>query len=54
MSRLLVTDTTCLIALERVGLLPAVRPVLDVLIEPHAFRLSRALYEAVLREAGEG
>ena len=38
---------------KREGLLSAVRPVLDALITEHEFRLSRALYGAVLRDAGE-
>lgn len=36
------------------GLISAVKPVLDHLEAAVAFRLKRALYESVLREAGEG
>ena len=42
-----------LLRAKRVGKLPAVKPVLDQLIEQHRFRLSRNLYEALLRRAGE-
>ncbi len=49
-----VLGTAGLLAIaRREGLIPALRPVLDALIEEHAFRLSRSLYEEVLREVGE-
>jgi len=35
------------------GKLPALKPVLDTLIQQHSFRLARNLYEQVLRQAGE-
>ena len=38
---------------KREELLAEVRPVLDTLIAEHDFRLSRILYEQVLREVGE-
>ncbi len=38
---------------KREGLLPALRPILDTLIEQHDFRLATRFYEQVLREAGE-
>ena len=43
-----------LLRAKRRGLVPAVRPLLDALREEHSFRLTEALYEQVLREAGEG
>lgn len=39
---------------KRAGLIPAVKPVLDALINDHAFRLAHRHYEAVLEAAGEG
>ena len=42
-----------LLRANRVGKLPAVKPVLDQLVQQHRFRLSRNLHEAVLRQAGE-
>lgn len=38
---------------KREGLIPAVRPLLDALIQQHDFKLSRTIYEGILREAGE-
>ena len=38
---------------KRVGKLPALKPVLDRLMQQHRFRLSRSLYEEVLGRAGE-
>jgi len=38
---------------KREGRVAALKAVLDVLIERHSFRLSRQLYEQVLREVGE-
>ncbi len=50
-----VLGTAGLLAIaKREKLIPAVRPILDALIEKHDFRLGRAFYEQVLREAGEG
>jgi hypothetical protein len=42
-----------LLRAKRVGKLSALKPVLDHLVQQHRFRLSRSLYEAVLRQAGE-
>jgi predicted nucleic acid-binding protein len=42
-----------LLRAKRVGKLPALKPVLDHLVQQHRFRLSRKLYEAVLRQSGE-
>ena len=42
-----------LLAAKAVGLIPAVRPLLDALIRDHEFRLSERLYDAVLASAGE-
>ena len=42
-----------LLRAKRTGKLPALKPVLDRLTQQHSFRLSRSLYEAVLRQAGE-
>ncbi len=42
-----------LLAAKAAGLVPAVRPLLDVLREQHKFRLGERHYERVLREAGE-
>jgi predicted nucleic acid-binding protein len=41
-----------LVAAKRRGLLPAVRPSLDALLQ-HDFRISQRLYEQVLADAGE-
>jgi len=38
---------------KREGKLSALKPVLDQLIQQHSFRLSRNLYQALLRQAGE-
>ena len=49
-----ITGTAGVLALAKdVGLTPAVKPDLDALRDVHGFRLSDALYHAVLREAGE-
>ena len=49
-----ITGTAGVLALaKRAGLLPAVRPLLDALRREHGFRLSDAVYGAVLHEAGE-
>jgi predicted nucleic acid-binding protein len=42
-----------LLRAKRGGKLPAVKPVLDQLVQQHRFRVGRTLYEAVLRQAGE-
>ena len=42
-----------LLRAKRVGKLSALKPVLDRLMQRHSFRLSRSIYEAVLRQAGE-
>ncbi len=42
-----------LLEAKRLGLILALRPLLDALIHAHSFRLGARLYEAVLREAGE-
>ena len=42
-----------LLRAKREGKLPALKPVLDRLIQQHSFRLSRSLYEAVLRQVDE-
>ena len=49
-----ITGTAGVLALAKdLGLLTAVKPELDALRDAHSFRLSDALYEAVLREVGE-
>jgi len=42
-----------LLAAKKEGLIPAVRPMLDALIEKHEFRLSQSLRDEILRAAGE-
>jgi hypothetical protein len=42
-----------LLRAKRVGKLPALKPVVDQLVQQHRFRLGHSLYEAVLRQAGE-
>ncbi|WP_420455793.1 DUF3368 domain-containing protein [Rubrivirga sp.] len=42
-----------LLTAKREGRLAAVRPVLDEMRDRHGFRLADAIYEQVLREAGE-
>jgi uncharacterized protein len=42
-----------LLRAKREGKLSALKPVLEGLIQQHSFRLSRNLYQAVLRQAGE-
>jgi uncharacterized protein len=42
-----------LLRARKSGRLPALKPVLDTLIQQHSFRLARPLYDQVLREAGE-
>lgn len=42
-----------LLRAKHVGILPALKPVLDRIMQQHRFRLSRDLYEGVLRQAGE-
>ncbi len=42
-----------LLRAKRAGKLPALKPVLDQLMQQHRFRLSRSLYEEVLGRAGE-
>ncbi len=42
-----------LLRAKRAGRLPALKPVLDQLMQQHRFRLSRSLYEQVLGQAGE-
>ena len=42
-----------LLRAKRAGKLPALKPILDIMIQRQSFRLSRPLYEGVLRQAGE-
>jgi predicted nucleic acid-binding protein len=42
-----------LLRAKQEGKLPALKPILDQLIQQHSFRLSRSLYQAVLRQVGE-
>lgn len=42
-----------LLRAKQAGAVPALKPVLDTLIAQHNFRLSRPLYEQVLRQVGE-
>jgi predicted nucleic acid-binding protein len=42
-----------LLRAKREGKVSALKPVLDQLLQQHSFRLSRSLYQAVLRQAGE-
>lgn len=42
-----------LLRARQVGMLPALKPVLDGLIQKHKFRLSRSFYEQALRQVGE-
>jgi hypothetical protein len=42
-----------LLRAKQTGVLAALKPVLDTLIQQHCFRLGRALYEQALRQAGE-
>ena len=42
-----------LLRARQVGMLPALKPVLDGLIQKHSFRLSRSFYEQALRQVGE-
>ncbi len=42
-----------LLRAKRVGKLPALKPILDLLMQQNRFRLSRGLYEKVLGQAGE-
>jgi len=42
-----------LLRAKREGKLSALKPILERLIQQHSFRLSRSLYQAVLRQAGE-
>ena len=43
----------CLGAAQQLHLQSALKPVLDVLIQQHSFRLARSLYERTLQQAGE-
>ena len=42
-----------LLRARQVGMLPALKPVLDALIQKHSFRLSRSFYEQALRQVDE-
>ncbi|MEM8557209.1 MAG: DUF3368 domain-containing protein [Bacteroidota bacterium] len=42
-----------LISAKAMRLIPAVKPVLDTLLQDHDFRLSGAIYRAALRASGE-
>ena len=42
-----------LIRAKQFGKFASLKPILDALIQQHGFRLSRGLYEQVLREVGE-
>jgi predicted nucleic acid-binding protein len=51
---LVVTGTLGVLLLgKQRGRLPALKPVLDSLIQQHSFRLARGLYEQTLQQAGE-
>jgi predicted nucleic acid-binding protein len=42
-----------LLEAKRQGRIPAVKPLLDALVQEHKFRLGEGLYEAILHVAGE-
>ncbi|WP_394359021.1 DUF3368 domain-containing protein [Leptolyngbya boryana] len=42
-----------LVNAKTIGLVPAVQPILDRLIEQAGFRISQSLYDRILQESGE-